>query len=158
MRVFSERLGLIVGFIVPWHISLFMKLVWPFIDPKTKEKVIYNEDMRKYVPPEQLRKSHGGDLEFEYEHDIYWPSLNKLAEERRRSQYERWVRGGKMIGEFEKYLRGGQEESLKSTMPSNEDKIAEKMASVSLNGEEAKVQETGSEKATQSTGSTVITN
>ena len=146
-----------MGFAVPWHISWFMKIVWPFIDPKTKEKVIYNEDMRKYVPAEQLRQSHGGDLQFEYEHDIYWPSLNKLAEERRRLQYERWVKGGKMIGESELYLKGGQEEGLKSAMSAKEDELAKKIANVSLNEKEkAKVIE--GEKAAQSTDSTVGAN
>ena len=120
--------------IVPWHITAFMKLVFPFIDPLTKKKIVMNEDMRLHVPPEQLRKSHGGDLEFEYEHDVYWPALIKLAEDRRKAQYERWVKGGKMIGEFESYLKGGQEESLKSTLDSKGgvEEVSEKVGDVAL--------------------------
>ena len=108
----------------------------PFIDPRTKEKIIYNEPMDKHVPPEQLRKSHGGILEFEYEHARYWPALNKLAEQRREQQYQRWVKGGKMIGEFEMYLKGGQEESLRSTMTSAVEKTAEKLGELQV-GEKA---------------------
>ena len=100
---------------VPWHFWAFMKLVTPFIDPLTRKKIIYNEDMETHVPPEQLRKSHGGTLEFEYDHSIYWPALIKLAEDRRKEQYERWVRGGKRVGEFESYLKGGQEQCLADT-------------------------------------------
>lgn len=51
-------------------------------------------------------KPVGGDLEFQYDHSIYWPALNELAEYRRKGYHERWVRGGKQIGEFENYLKG----------------------------------------------------
>ena len=88
-------------------------MISPFVDPRTKEKLVFNEKMTSHVPSEQLLKSHGGSVDFEYEHATYWPELNKLAEERRKQQYERWVRGGKMVGELENYLRGGQETSLK---------------------------------------------
>ena len=92
-----------------------MKLVTPFIDPATRGKIVYNEDMRRHVPPAQLRKSHGGDLAFEYDHAKYWPAVVALAEQRRRERHERWVRGGKRVGEFEAYLRGGQAECLRDT-------------------------------------------
>ncbi|KAI4152283.1 MAG: hypothetical protein LQ340_002993 [Diploschistes diacapsis] len=134
---YPERLGKALLMNLPWHISAFMKLVFPFIDPRTKEKIVFNEDMRKYVPPEQLRRSHGGDVEFEYEHGVYWLSLIKLAEERRRLQHERWVNGGKMIGEYELYMKGGQDESLCSTMNVANEELAEKTAGISLDGKQA---------------------
>lgn len=113
----------------------------PFIDPITRGKIVFNESIGNYVPPEQLRKSHGGDLEFEYEHDVYWPALVKLAEDRRKMQYERWVKGGKMIGEFESYLKGGQEEGLRQAMinerGSNE--LGEKIGEMQLGDKPAKV-------------------
>ena len=90
-----------------------MKLVTPFIDPQTRNKIVYNEEMRRHVPPEQLRKSHGGDLEFEYDHAKYWPAFVHMAEERRKERHERWVQAGKRVGEFEAYLRGGQEQCLR---------------------------------------------
>ena len=65
------------------------------------------------MPPEQLLKMYGGDLDFEYDHQIYWPALNKMAEERRKAIEERWIRGGKMIGESEVYLKGGVEKGIK---------------------------------------------
>ena len=100
---------------VPWHFWAFMKLVTPFIDPQTRNKIVYNEEMRLHVPPEQLRKSHGGDLEFEYDHTRYWPAFVYMAEQRRREQRERWEQGGKRVGEFEAYLKGGQETCLRDT-------------------------------------------
>ena len=40
--------------------------------------------------------------------------------------YERWVKAGSRIGEFENYLRGGQETCLKDTMPRGSDEMSEK--------------------------------
>ena len=63
--------------------------------------------MQNHVPPEQLIKKNGGEVEFEYVHEVYWPALNKLAEERRKVFEERWVKAGSRVGESEVYLRGG---------------------------------------------------
>lgn len=68
--------------------------------------------MRQHVPPEQLWNEFHGDLEFEYEHDVYWPALLKLCEERHAEQVARWVKAGKNYGESEVYLKGGNEESI----------------------------------------------
>ena len=68
--------------------------------------------MRQYVPPEQLWTEFQGDLEFEYDHETYWPMLLKLCEERRSEQWQRWVKAGKQIGESEAYLRGGNTPSV----------------------------------------------
>lgn len=93
----------------------FMKLITPFIDPLTREKLKFNEDLRKHVPPSQLLKSVGGDVEFEYDHSTYWPALNNLADQRRNEYRERWIQGGKLVGEHENYLRGGIGKSLRES-------------------------------------------
>ena len=94
---------------VPWHISAFMKIILPFVDPVTKAKIIINQPMADHVPSEQLIVSHGGTLQFEYEHEVYWPALTELAASRRKEQFERWVAGGRHVGELEAYLKGGLE-------------------------------------------------
>ena len=78
----------------------------------TKEKLKFNEDMRQHAPPQQLWTEFQGDLEFEYEHPVYWPALLQLCEERRREQTERWVKAGKHYGESELYLKGGDGQSI----------------------------------------------
>ena len=78
----------------------------------TKEKLKFNEEMRKHAPPEQLWTEFQGDLEFEYEHSVYWPALLELCEERRREHKERWVKAGKHYGESELYLKGGDGQSI----------------------------------------------
>jgi hypothetical protein len=78
----------------------------------TKEKLKFNEKMREHAPPEQLWNEFQGDLDFDYDHEIYWPALLQLCEERRRERKERWAKAGKHYGESEMYLRGGSEESI----------------------------------------------
>lgn len=106
---YPERLGKALIINVPWVVSGFFKLIRPFIDPLTREKLIFNEDMRQYVPEEQLWTEFGGSLEFEYDHATYWPALRKLCAERAGSRRQRWVAGGSQIGEHEDYLAGGKE-------------------------------------------------
>lgn len=82
------------------------------IDPVTKEKMVFNQDLRKFVPPSQLDKAYGGDADFEYVHDIYWPALNKMCVEKRAAYEDKWIKGGKRVGEFEAYLCGGDQRPL----------------------------------------------
>jgi CRAL/TRIO domain len=97
---------------VPFMIWGFFKLITPFIDPLTREKLKFNEDMAQHVPPAQLLRQNGGEVEFEYDHAVYWPALIKLAETRRKAFQTRWEEAGKHVGESEDYLRGGSDESL----------------------------------------------
>lgn len=123
---YPERLGRALLMNLPWFVSGFMKLITPFIDPLTRQKLVYNDDLKKHVPASQLLKSNGGDVEFEYRHEVYWPALNGLADERITYANERWIQGGRRVGELEAYLRGGQEESLASLVARTEKNEREK--------------------------------
>ena len=90
----------------------FFKLISPFIDPLTREKLKFNENMAEHVPPAQLLRTNGGEVEFEYDHAVYWPALKQLAETKRAAYIARWQQAGKHVGESEDYLRGGNAESL----------------------------------------------
>ena len=68
--------------------------------------------MALHVPREQLLKADGGDVEFEYDHSVYWPTFVQFAASRRADYVARWERGGKRLGEYEGYLRGGSDKSL----------------------------------------------
>lgn len=94
---------------VPWVVWGFFKLITPFIDPLTREKLKFNEDMRLYVPEEELWTEFGGKLDFDYDHAAYWPALRRLCEEKRAARRQRWVAGGSLIGEHEDYLAGGKD-------------------------------------------------
>ncbi|KAH8908380.1 CRAL/TRIO domain-containing protein [Coniochaeta sp. PMI_546] len=127
---YPERLGKALIINVPWVVWGFFKLITPFIDPLTREKLKFNEDMRQYVPEGELWTEFGGKLEFEYDHATYWPALQKLCEEKRASRKQRWVAGGSHIGEHEDYLAGGKETGVAGTVASaarekTEEKVAE---------------------------------
>ena len=107
---------------MPWLVNGFFKLITPFIDPLTKEKLKFGGDMRPHVPPEQLWNEFHGDLDFEYDHATYWPALLKICEDRRAQKYERWVKAGKVIGESEFYLKGGDSPSVGNGTTVSEEK------------------------------------
>lgn len=87
------------------------------------------------MPPEQLLKPYGGDVLFDYDHKVYWPALNELAERRRRELTERWERGGKRVGEYEGYLKGGEVRCLRE----EEEEVGEKGGKGKGKGEEVVV-------------------
>ncbi|KAF2468912.1 CRAL/TRIO domain-containing protein [Lindgomyces ingoldianus] len=109
---YPERLGRALITHLPWYVTTFLKLISPFIDPVTKTKMRYNEPLTDHIPASQLMKNAGGDVDFEYNHEVYWPTLNALADERRKARKARWESAGKCIGESEIYLWGGGEKSV----------------------------------------------
>jgi hypothetical protein len=92
----------------------------------TREKLKFNEDVRQYVPPEQLWKEFGGDVDFEYDHATYWPALLKLCEEKRAEQKARWEKAGKQYGESETYLKSSDVQDIATTAVVEQSKTVEK--------------------------------
>jgi hypothetical protein len=92
-------------FVVPTFVWVFFKLISPFIDPTTREKLKFNENLREYVPPEQLYKLFGGDCQIEYVHEEFWPAYLKLAQDRRDECFARFKEAGGEIGLSEWDLR-----------------------------------------------------
>lgn len=109
---YPERLGRALVTHLPWYVTTFFKLISPFIDPVTKTKLRFNEPLTDHVPAAQLMKQSGGDVDFQYDHDVYWPELERWTEQCRKEHRERWERGGKLIGESEVYIKGGDEKSV----------------------------------------------
>lgn len=116
-----ERLGKAIISETPWYVNTFFKLISAFIDPVTKEKMKFNEDLRQYVPKEQLWKAYNGELNFEYDHSAYWPALAGETEKRRAAYRGRWEKAGKRVGEYEEYLRGGNHPCLSEVERSKSD-------------------------------------
>lgn len=86
--------------------------------------------------------TYGGEVDFQYDHATYWPALNQLADERRAAYRERWIRGGKRVGELESYLKGGNVKSLAesegvipaSSQPQMNGQVVEQMNGVAQPG------------------------
>lgn len=137
---YPERLGRALLTNLPWFITMFLKLISPFIDPITKTKIRYNEPLPSHVPASQLLTISGGDCEFEYDHSVYWPALEKLSMQRRKERMERFEKAGAHIGESEVYLWGGDEASLFAVKGQPEEKkdevaqVAEGMEKMAVNG------------------------
>ncbi|PQK14533.1 hypothetical protein BB8028_0005g00640 [Beauveria bassiana] len=136
---YPERLGKALIINVPWIVWGFFKIITPFIDPVTREKLKFNEDMKQYVPAEQLWSDDwAGQMDFEYDHATYWPALNELCQQRRAARVARWVAAGQVIGESEDYLAGGTDTSVTGfayTAAANEGDdvgLGEKMAAATL--------------------------
>lgn len=113
---YPERLGRALINDLPWYVTTFYKLISPFLDPVTKSKMKFNEKLVQHVPAEQLLANHGGNVQFKYDHSVYWPALNELCDSRRRNFVARWEKAGKQIGEHEVFLRGGDAASLDGKM------------------------------------------
>lgn len=117
---YPERLGRALVINVPWFVWGFFKLINPFIDPLTKEKLKFNENLREHVPPEQLLKGFGGDCNFEYDHAKYWPELTRLGKEKNDDYTKRWEALGSPIGASEFVLKGGKVDEVEKLVGETE--------------------------------------
>lgn len=65
---YCERLGRAICVDIPGFFWAFYKLVGPFVDPRTKEKIRFLEksDATSLIPPSQLQKQFGGDIDLQY--------------------------------------------------------------------------------------------
>lgn len=102
---YPERLGKGLFTNVPWVGHLFFKMALPFIDPYTRLKTIFDGNFADWVPSEQLDKQWGGLLDFDYNHNVYWPALNEMAEQKRALYMSNFERLGQQIGLSEYDLR-----------------------------------------------------
>ncbi len=107
---YPERLGRALLTNIPFVAWTFLKLIHPFIDPQTREKIIFDKPFEDYVPSDQLDKDYGGKLFFEYKHDIYFPALIEQAEAKKERSFERFLKFGGVVGLSEYDLRGSNEE------------------------------------------------
>ncbi|KAG6849783.1 hypothetical protein H0H93_005169 [Arthromyces matolae] len=107
---YPERLGAALILNVPFLLNAFYKLIGPFIDPVSREKMKFNPNVVEdgLITGDNLMKVWwGGDCEFEYEHEKYWPALVDLCESRRNSWLEKWRALGGTVGLKEWDYKGG---------------------------------------------------
>ncbi|KAG7927309.1 hypothetical protein KL925_002680 [Ogataea polymorpha] len=104
---YPERLGRALFINIPLIVWGFLKLCWPFVDSFTKQKCKFDEPFGEFIPPEQLAVNYGGDVNFEYVHDEYWPAMVELRNKKREVYIENYHRLGGGIGLSETDLRQG---------------------------------------------------
>ncbi|KIJ52629.1 hypothetical protein M422DRAFT_26201 [Sphaerobolus stellatus SS14] len=100
---YAERLGLALIINIPYLVTLFLNLIFPFVDPVTRAKIKINPKVVEdgIIESEETMKEWGGSVEFEYKHEEYWQELVKICETRRTSWFERWKALGGKIGTSE---------------------------------------------------------
>lgn len=107
---YPERMGKCILINIPWFIWAFLKMMYNFLDPATKEKVIFDEPFTNHIDPTQLEATYNGKLDFHYKHDVYWPDMNAKVEAARSRQYKRFLKFGGKMGLSEWDLKGESDE------------------------------------------------
>lgn len=107
---YPERLGKALLTNIPLLAWTFLKIIHPFIDPLTREKLVFDQPFPNYVPVSQLDKDFGGEVDFEYDHSKYWHEMISMAEEKKRKYIKRFETFGSKVGLSEADLRGDHEE------------------------------------------------
>ncbi|CAG8728168.1 10838_t:CDS:2, partial [Funneliformis mosseae] len=86
---YPERLGYSMIINAPWYFWGFFKLLSPFIDPVTKNKIKFVDiknpskvtqdsswvNPSDFILENQLESEYGGSNLFEYHHETYWKAL-----------------------------------------------------------------------------------
>jgi hypothetical protein len=69
-------------------------------NPRAIEDNLFTADM-------VMKEWWGGDRDFEYAHEKYWPALLELCEKRRKTWMEKWRKMGGKVGLKEWNYKGG---------------------------------------------------
>ncbi|KAK1225009.1 Phosphatidylinositol transfer protein (PITP) [Marasmius sp. AFHP31] len=112
---YPERLGKSLIIKVPFLVTMFFKLVTPFIDPVTVQKLNFNPKVVEdgiFTPDMIMKDGWGGDQDFEYKHEKYWPKLVELCEQRKTGWMENWRKLGGTVGISEVQYKGANGSSL----------------------------------------------
>lgn len=117
---YPERLGKALLTNIPRLAWVFLKLIRPFIDPLTYEKLVFQEPLYNYVPSEQLDKEFGGSVDFDYDHDKYFPVMNKIAAEKRANYMKNYHALGGGVGLSEVDLRRESDDTSSPTTLTDE--------------------------------------
>ncbi|KAH9838326.1 CRAL-TRIO domain-containing protein [Rhodofomes roseus] len=108
---YPERLGRALVVNVPWLVHAFLKLIMPFVDPRTRDKIRFNPDCIKegLFAPDMLMREWGGACDFEYDHARYWPAVVRMCDEHRQHRLEVWREMGAKVGIREWDIKGQAE-------------------------------------------------
>ncbi|KAI0701313.1 CRAL TRIO domain-containing protein [Cytidiella melzeri] len=97
---YPERLGRALITNLPWLLNAFYKMITPLIDPVTKNKMRFNPKPVEdgLFTADNVWKEFGGEIDFQYVHEEYWPHFVKMTSERRETMLERWKALGGKVG------------------------------------------------------------
>ncbi|PPR00899.1 hypothetical protein CVT24_000384 [Panaeolus cyanescens] len=110
---YPERLGISLIINIPFLINAFFKIIMPFVDPITRQKVKFNPDVYKeghFTADNMMNQWWNGEQDFEYVHEKYWPALHELCETRVKAWKENWRNLGAKVGISEWEYKKGDEQ------------------------------------------------
>ncbi|KAH3680611.1 hypothetical protein WICMUC_000231 [Wickerhamomyces mucosus] len=139
---YPERLGKALLTNIPWLGWTFLKLIHPFIDPLTREKLVFDEPFPNYVPIDQLDKLYGGHVDFTYDHNKYWNKMNEIADDRKSHYFENFLKFGGIVGLSEFDLRGDNDDENKLKYPVNNLNGINQSSTISSSSNDNEIQST----------------
>lgn len=99
---YPERLAECLIINVPFLIHMFFKVISPFMDPVTRNKLKFNPKPVKdgMFAAEELFKEGGwgGSRDFVWDHEKYWPAFVRMCDEIGKGQMARWRKLGACVG------------------------------------------------------------
>ncbi|KAH9015191.1 CRAL/TRIO domain-containing protein [Lactarius hengduanensis] len=99
---YPERLGASLILNVPFLINAFFKIISPFIDPITRNKMKFNPKPVEdgLFTPDELFKDGGwnGSRNFVWDHEKYWQPFVQMCAEIKAKQMARWRKLGARVG------------------------------------------------------------
>lgn len=99
---YPERLSAALILNVPFLLQAFFKMIGPFIDPITRNKMKFNPKPVEdglFKADELVKESGwGGERNFVWDHQKYWPQLIRTCAEIRAKQMARWRKLGAHVG------------------------------------------------------------
>ncbi|KAH9068375.1 CRAL/TRIO domain-containing protein [Lactarius deliciosus] len=99
---YPERLGASLILNVPFIINAFFKIISPFIDPITRNKMKFNPKPVEdgLFTPDELFKDGGwnGSRNFVWDHEKYWQPFVQMCAEIKAEQMARWRKLGARVG------------------------------------------------------------
>jgi hypothetical protein len=115
---------------IPFLLNAFFKLIMPIVDPITRDKVRFNPKVVEdgLVDADKLMGAGGwgGSVQFEYDHEKYWPALMEICKTRREEQMARWKALGGRVGLDEWSIKGGPTIYQPAVTTEDADGVAEK--------------------------------
>ncbi|TIB35094.1 hypothetical protein E3P86_02721 [Wallemia ichthyophaga] len=96
---YPETLGTAFVINLPAVVTWMFKIISPLLDPVTREKLSFSNDVSHVVDKSQLEDSFGGNVDLSvYDHDKYWSQLMDFVDERKRKMSDKWIELGGGIG------------------------------------------------------------
>jgi len=109
---YPERLGASLILNVPFLIHAFFKMISPFIDPVTRNKMKFNPKPVQdgLFAADELFKDGGwgGSRDFVWDHEKYWGPFVRMCAEIRDGQMARWRKLGACVGCDERDYKLGE--------------------------------------------------